>query len=79
MFECYLKEDILYINIPGCGLINPKYELVDHALWIKLNNKNTTYIIKRLPDEFIKKIVVGKAFLVEKLHLDSQTKHLITL
>ena len=79
MFECYLRQETLYIHIPGCGLINPQYKLVDQSLRIKLNNKDTTYIIKKLSDDMINKIIQGKAFLVERLNLENQIHHFIEL
>ena len=80
LYEVFIKNNIVYICIPGHNLTNISYDLKENSLIIKLNNSSeNVYIINNLNNKIISKIKEGNAILVEKIKYNSQIHHSIKI
>lgn len=77
-FNIHMVGFIYFLDIPVQNLINPKFMIKDCSLYIFLSNFKQCFIIKNLPEDFIKNIPFLNCYIKPKINLKSPTI-LITL
>jgi len=78
-YDLYVRNNILYIEVPVSGLINPQYLLKDNSLYVFLYQYTQAYIVKNIDPDFINYIINGRSYLKESLSYDNCQEHLISL
>lgn len=69
-FEIKHIDDYYYLDIPVQKLMNPKFMIISSDLYIFLHNYTQCFIVKSLPDSFIKNIPKNNCYIKQKLNLD---------
>lgn len=78
-YEIIIHHNILYLQIPVSGLINPQYLLKEDCLYLFLYNYTQAFLIKNLSDDIKKYIIDGKAYIKESLSHENANEHYISL
>lgn len=76
-FEVYKNKDYYTLSIPVNQLKNPKFELENNCLFIKIENLKEIYYINNLQSDLVEAILNNKCYLLENLTKDK--KYLINL